>query len=212
MFSTSSKDCEFDNFYSSFNFESENDHDMFHFSKCMKPLHESLSLTEIKSTEEILQRYESSSLSNVAEDNELTSFKDVTRPVDECSLEETICLNKLVLEIQEKINSSAIDELIEEVVDIQLVNETDFKDNLVILKKQKKSSSQKDVLEQKLKETPKWTSSYMKRLANQLNLKEKQVYKWYWDHTKKQAKEEVNLRTRKNKNQKFEDIGAFFGL
>lgn len=118
----------------------------------------------------------------------------------------------MALEIRAKINSSELDQLIEEVIDIQACVETDFKDNLIIQTKQKKSNVQKDLLENKLKENSKWTTEYMNKIAEDLGLKTRQVYKWYWDRTKKRANDESNKNKRKVRNSKFEDIEASFGL
>lgn len=52
----------------------------------------------------------------------------------------------------------------------------------------------------------------MDNIANELGLKTRQVYKWYWDRTKKRANDESNKNKRKSRNSKFEDIEATFGF
>ena len=213
MFNTFNQ--EFNEF--SFDFDYNNqvhfdfDNDLYIPKDWNKSLHDSLALTEIKSTEEISQKNESCSLKNFAEENNIIC-KEVWKPAFELKLEDWTAINNLISEIRAKINSSSIDQLIEEVIDIQACVETDFRDNLIIQTKQKKSNIQKDVLENKLKETPVWNTEYMNKIANELGLKTRQVYKWYWDRTKKRANEESNRKIKKTRNSKFEDIEAAFGI
>jgi hypothetical protein len=51
----------------------------------------------------------------------------------------------------------------------------------------------------------------MNAIACELGLKTRQVYKWFWDRTKKRANDASN-KQKKVRNSKFEDIEAAFGL
>ena len=213
MFNTFSKDFQnefsFDfEFNSQINFDF--DEDLYVPRTGSRSFSDSLALTEIKSTDEISQKNESCSLKNFAEDNIIC--KNDCKSAYELLLDDWDAINNLALEIKNRINSGAICELVEEVIDIQACAETDFRDNLIIQTKQKKSTIQKDLLENKLKENVTWTTEYMNIIAIELGLKTRQVYKWYWDRTKKRANEESNKKQKKTRNNKFEDIEASFGL
>lgn len=214
MFSTYNKDFQEEFFYNfddcnQFRFDYEED--LYVPKGDSKSLHDSLALADIKSTEEVSLKNESSSLKNFPEDNEVLC-KEEWATISESKCYDFDAIKNLAIEIRAKINSSELDKLIDEVIDIQACIETDFKENLIIQTKHKKSNKQKDVLENKLKEKQNWTTQDMDNIANELGLKTRQVYKWYWDRTKKRANDESNKNKRKSRNSKFEDIEATFGF
>ena len=49
-----------------------------------------------------------------------------------------------------------------------------------------KSDDQVKILESEFQKDSKWSKEKMKRLASLLNLKESQIYKWYWDRRQMQ--------------------------
>eukprot|EP00345_Euplotes_harpa_P002955 CAMPEP_0168322422 /NCGR_PEP_ID=MMETSP0213-20121227/2878_1 /TAXON_ID=151035 /ORGANISM="Euplotes harpa, Strain FSP1.4" /LENGTH=200 /DNA_ID=CAMNT_0008324303 /DNA_START=53 /DNA_END=655 /DNA_ORIENTATION=+ len=198
------------NFYPIFR-EEENviSDDMYLYFPGVKPEQESLSITEAKSTEEVSQRNCSSSLSILADDNEHDCYESI-RPVYECKLEKTEDLDKIAEEIKSKIKANNIEQLLDEFVDIQPLAEFVPKGQLIIQTKKPKSNSQKNLLDQKLKEKKHWTPEDIQAIADQLGFSRRQVYKWYWDRTKRSKNS--GKAQRKQNHSKFENIEESFGF
>lgn len=183
---------EFATFYPSNYFEEEFSY-KFHFNNDIDVKNHMVSLTEIKSTEEVSQR-NYSSMSLMAEEND-PICDDFIAPISEATACSASDLNKLVSEIRGKIYSDKIEDVVAEALDFQFCTEGD--DARPIQQKRKKSDEQIQALEDALKANKNWSKEFTKELAAGLNLKFRQVYKWYWDKTQKKAKRESNKRVNK---------------
>ena len=158
------------------------------------------SFEDIKSTEEITAKDQSGSscLSNIADENE---HVETVKPVkttfaaqkDEFSLIITPSsdshadklIDDLCNDVRSKINSSSISDIIDEAIGFEGEDQINVDFSPIIQVKHKKTSSQKVHLEAALKENPEWSSEFQKKLAQDLGLTKRQVYKWFWDKTKK---------------------------
>ena len=137
MFNTFNKD------FQEYNFNFDHNEIRFDFGDDLysdntnnKSLSDLLSMTEIKSTEELSQKNESSSLKNFAEDNEIV-YKEEGPAVCESKSYDFDAIQSLEREVRAQINSNDFDKLIDEIIDVQAWIETDLKDNLVIQTKHK---------------------------------------------------------------------------
>ncbi|CAI2377721.1 unnamed protein product [Moneuplotes crassus] len=158
------------------------------------------SFSDFKSTEEMSSKG-GSNLSVIAEDNaplceeitHITSYEDD--------------LNNLALDIQSQINKGGIENIVDEALDN--VFDGTIEKFRPIQHKKKKTGAQNEYLEKALENNQEWDKSFMQEIAGKLDLKYRQVYKWYWDKVKKrQAKQEK--KASKVKHNKFEDIESAF--
>lgn len=167
-------------------------------------LSDSLSFEEIKSTEEISHK----------ENNDDSCFSNVAEEDDEF-IEEFVetdpLISKLCLEVREKIYNNEIACIIDEAIECQFDNQFKIDFQPLIQIKNKKTSSQKVFLEKALVQNPEWTKEFMNKLAVDLGLKARQVYKWHWDKTKKNQSPK-NKRKQVPKSKKFEDIEFSLGF
>lgn len=207
----------FSNNFNEFNFESRNNfyqsNNNFEFLELEFNFNDEVrerqvSLTDIKSTEELSQR-NYSSMSLVAEENDPVS-KEVLKPAKNLTVSCAPNLEKLAQELRAMINTTQIEDVVAEALDYQFCTETD--ETRPIQQKKKKSDSQIRALEEALRHDKNWSKEFIKGLAAKLNLKFRQVYKWYWDRTQKKAKKEASKKSSSNKTDKFEDIEATFAF
>lgn len=165
---------------------------------------DSISIEDIKSTEEITskEQNDSSCLSNVAdEENDFEVEKPqkwqssnvgdlqlIITKFDHCSNQDNNeVVDELCKEVRSKIQSNEIDQIIDEAIGLDNENESEIKCNFspLIQVKRKKTCTQRVHLEEALRKNPVWSREFMKKLALDLGLKPRQVYKWHWDKTKK---------------------------
>lgn len=207
----------FSNTYNEFNFEARNcfnqNNNNFEFLELEFDFNNEVrdrqaSFTDIKSTEELSQR-NYSSMSLVAEENEHVN-KEILKPAKNLTVSCAPDLDKLAQELRALINTTQIEDVVAEALDYQFCMETD--ETRPIQQKKKKSDSQIQELEEALAHDKNWSKEFIKGLATKLNLKFRQVYKWYWDRTQKKAKKEASRRSSVNKTDKFEDIEAAFAF
>lgn len=156
-----------------------------------------MSFEDIKSTEEVSsKRPESSWLSNVADVPEQEFSPQIDIISDDLQLivnntrkfsndDNDDLVNSLSRQVKKDIYSNKIDMIIDEAIGFEKENEIIPDISPLIQIKRAKTSSQKVYLEAALKQNPYWDTDYMKKLAQDLGLTRRQVYKWFWDKTKK---------------------------
>lgn len=175
------------------------------FSDCMfifddrdsETKNELRSITDIKSTEEISSKVDS--ISVIAEDNLPIPDEEVASGLDQQ-------IDHLANSLQAKISSGGIENIIDEVLDYQFGFE--LEPTCQIKHKRKKTDSQNQQLEEALEACRDWDKKFMQSMAKKLDLKYRQVYKWYWDRVKKDSKKFESNKPAKAS--KFEDIESAF--
>ena len=157
-----------------------------------------MSIVDFKSTEEVSSKIDSVSV--IAESNHPLCQEEASS-----GLEQEI--DSLVNNLQSQINNGSIENVVDEVLDYQFGLE--FDPSCQIKHKRKKTDSQNKELEEALEASRDWDKKFMQGMAKKLDLKYRQVYKWYWDRIKKDSKKSEK-KNKPAKASKFEDIESAF--
>jgi hypothetical protein len=165
---------------------------------------EHISIYDIKSTEEAGSSNNENSYSVIAEDN---------APALEDSFDSQIhsdIYNSLLSEVKFEIYNGGINELINESLGIK--SGCELANDRLIKQKHKRTLVESECLEEALKANNQWDKAFMKELGAKLGLSYRQVYKWYWDRSRKDNKHFSYKNMKQYKSNKFEDVETVFDL